>query len=73
MCTDVVVDVALDDATWRVSGVRLEADDLDDVLSQQGSDAAHRAAVLLGAPIADCLTSLPFLLAELLRDTSAER
>ncbi len=71
MCIDLVVDVALDQATWTVSGVRLEADDLADVLRQQDSDSAHLAAALLGAPIADCLTPLPSLLADLLRDTSA--
>lgn len=73
MCTDVVVDASLNDGTWCIAGVQLEADDLGDVLRQVGSPEAPRAVALVGTPIMECLNVLPPLLAELLRGVDGGR
>jgi hypothetical protein len=68
MCTDVVVDMATDDdGSWRVTGVSVEGDTLDQLLTGLGSvAAAERAAALPASPAVDCLEELASLLSELL-------
>ncbi|WP_432499121.1 hypothetical protein [Kineococcus auxinigenes] len=71
-CTDVVVDVAGGD--WRVTGVSLEGEDLDQVLADLAlTAAAERAAALIGSTAHDCLTPLPSLLTELFDSSGPER
>jgi len=72
-CIDVVLDVAVVDGHWLLTGAVLEEHRLDQALAHVGlAGAAQEAAALVGAPAGDCASSLPALLSDLL-DTSASR
>ncbi|ROP42899.1 hypothetical protein [Pseudokineococcus lusitanus] len=66
-CTDVVLDVAVVDGHWLLTGVDLEEHRLDRALAHVGlSGPAREAAALVGSPVGDSASSLPALLTRLL-------
>lgn len=67
MCTDLVVGLAVTDGAWRITSVSLEGHDLGQALADLGrTDAAQRAAALLGSTAREGLASLPALLTALM-------
>ncbi|MFC3688193.1 hypothetical protein [Aquipuribacter hungaricus] len=66
-CTDLVVDLAVADGSWCITGVSLEGQHLDRVLVDLGQTApALRAAALAGPPVREGIVALPSLLMTLL-------
>lgn len=56
-----------------MSGVRLEGEDLDHVLTGLDSADARRATALVGSPTSECLAPLPSLLGGLFDGVTGDR